>query len=48
MVSVRDVAFLDPMRDRHRWEVTKDYPVPIAALAISIISITVTVTIAIR
>ncbi|MPZ83992.1 MAG: hypothetical protein GEV28_27810 [Actinophytocola sp.] len=44
-IPERDMLYLDPMRNRNRWEVFKDYVFPLAAwfsLAISITSLVIT------
>ncbi|GLY41737.1 hypothetical protein Amsp01_077600 [Amycolatopsis sp. NBRC 101858] len=37
----RDALFLDPMRTRTRWEVVKDFAVPMSALTVSLLSLVV-------
>ncbi|WP_410590514.1 hypothetical protein [Amycolatopsis sp. lyj-23] len=40
----RDILYLDPMRNRSRWEVTREYVVPLASLIVSIAAFVVAST----
>lgn len=46
-ISERDILYLDPMRNRGRWEVVKDFVLPLASwisLVVSVIALLVAVT----
>lgn len=39
----RDALYLDPMRQRHRWDVFKDFALPVLAIVLSVVALIVSI-----